>query len=223
MNDKTRELKSQIASLIVECIEKNQKLPSEQEMMETFSVSRFSLREVLSVFEANGIITAQRGSGRYAQYPDLGTQIKNVWGIFIDSKPTLFLDFMEIRRYLEISAIPKVVLTIRPEELLLLQKCINEMKQCNFVSDEFCQADRNFHELLYKSQGNTILKQLISMYWDVCSESIIWPTIDPKETIQMHEDILSALASSDIDRTVAALQAHFEDTKTQMTLALLNK
>lgn len=223
MTDKNKVLKNQIANLIVECIEENKKLPSEQEMMETFSVSRFSLREVLSLFEANGIITSQRGSGRIAQYPDLGTQIKNIWGVFIDSKPTLFLDFMEIRQFLEISAIPRVVLTIRPEELLLLQKCVNDMKQCSIVSEEFCELDRTFHTLLYNSQGNTILKQLISMYWDICSESIIWPTIDPNETIKMHENILSGLASSDIDRTVAALQAHFEDTKTQMTLALLSK
>ena len=223
MNDKNIVLKNQLAALILDCIEKDQKLPSEQEMMDSFSVSRFSLREALSVFEANGIITSQRGSGRFAKYPDLGTQIKNIWGMFIDSKPTLFLDFMEIRSYLELSAIPKVALTIRPEELLLLRKCINDMKQCSIVSREFSQADRNFHELLYRSQGNTLLKQLISVYWDVCDDSIIWPSIDPRETIQMHEDILSALASSDADRTVSALQAHFEDTKTQMTLALLNK
>ena len=55
------------------------------------------MREILNAYAVNGIIVSQQGSGRYAQFPDLGVQIKNIWAPFIKCRPSLLLDFFEIR------------------------------------------------------------------------------------------------------------------------------
>ena len=56
----------------------------------------------LSVYEANGLLVSQQGSGRYVKKPDLGAQITASWSLYIKAKPTLLLDLLDIRAMLDI-------------------------------------------------------------------------------------------------------------------------
>ena len=86
-------LKESIVELIIKHLKSGEKLPSEKEMMQAFNVSRTSLREVLSAYEANGILESRQGSGYYVQTPNISKQILNTWSILLHATPNLFLTF----------------------------------------------------------------------------------------------------------------------------------
>jgi len=68
-------LQERVASIVTQCLRTGEKLPTERQMVLDLGVSRTILREALSAFEANGMITSQQGSGRYVQIPDIGMSI----------------------------------------------------------------------------------------------------------------------------------------------------
>ena len=96
------DLTSKLNKIIIESIKTGEKLPTEKEMTERLNVSRSVLRDALSVYEASGVIVSKQGSGRFAQMPNIGSQIINIWSIFINEDPGLLLELHQIRSILEI-------------------------------------------------------------------------------------------------------------------------
>ncbi|MFV0361825.1 MAG: FadR/GntR family transcriptional regulator [Suipraeoptans sp.] len=211
-----------ITSLIIECIEQDKKLPTEQEMINQFQISRTALREILNSYAVNGIITSQQGSGRYAHYPDLGIQIKNVWFPFIKHKPSMMLDFFEIRKCLEISSLPVVMNNLRPDDLLQLRKHANAMVKCAREGKTFEKHDRDFHCALFACTGNPLFTQLLTAFWDVCESAFTWPeNNDLMSVAQQHVDILEALACQDKQRASELLEQQFIESRNQIALAMV--
>ena len=218
----TELVREQLADLIMECIEEHKKLPTEQEMMEQFHVNRFYLREQLNVYAANGIITSQQGSGRYAQFPDLGVQIKSTWAPFIKRRPALLLDFLEIRKCLELSSLSLAMHNMRSDDLLRLRRCTAAMMERAKAGEAFAQQDRDFHCTLFACTGNIFFRQLLTAFWDVCESSIIWPqNNDLVHVAKQHNDILEALACQDDKTAASLLNEQFIESRNQIALALI--
>ena len=174
------------------------------------------------MFEVYGIIISKQGSGRYAKYPDLGVQIKNVWSIFIKYKPTLILDFLEVRKYMEISSIPVAMNNLKAEDLLVLRQHVNAMLECVESGKPFIKHDRDFHCALFSCIGNTIFEQLLTAFWDICESADVWPiNDDPKRVAQQHIDILEAFACRDQEKATSLLEQQFMESRNQIALALV--
>lgn len=223
-NSEESALDRQLALLIVECIRNNEKLPSEQEMMDRFQVSRFMLRKALQTFEINGIITPVQGSGRYAQFPDLGIQIRNVWSIFIEANPSFLLDLLEIRKILEIHSLPLAMKQFRTEDLFVLRAQVEGMRKNLAAGLPFFQYDRAFHKTLFLSTGNPVLSQLLSAFWDLYETSKIAEnaeTPNSEDVINLHYNIMEAFARQDLDRATALLEENFKDMRNKITLAII--
>jgi len=221
-NDTTAKLNDNITKLVIDCIEENKKLPTEQEMMVQFNVSRTVLREVLNAYAVNGIITSQQGSGRYAQFPDLGVQIKNTWLPFIKHKPSLLLDFFEVRRCLEISSLSVAMQNLRFDDLLLLRQHADAMVTCANENKPFEKHDRDFHCTLFACTGNPLFTQLLTAFWDICENSFTWPTNNNLNKVaQQHIDILEALACQDEEKATDLLNKQFIESRNQIALALV--
>lgn len=215
-------INDQIAELIMECIDEHKKLPTEQELMERFQINRFALREILNAYAVNGIIVSQQGSGRYAQFPDLGVQIKNIWAPFIKCRPSLLLDFFEIRKCLELSSLPIAMQNLRPDDLLQLRHHTDAMLKCAQAGESFESFDRDFHCTLFACTGNLFFKQLLTAFWDICEDSIIWPSSnDLLYVAQQHIDILEALACQDEAKASELLNMQLVESRNQIALALV--
>lgn len=216
-------INNQLASLVVECIRKNEKLPSEQEMMDRFHVSRFMLRKALQIFEINGIITPVQGSGRYAQFPDLGKQILNIWSVFIKANPSFLLDLLEIRKILEIHSLPLAMKQFRTEDLFILRTQVEGMRKNLDAGLPFFQYDRAFHKTLFLSTGNPVLSQLLSAFWDLYESSDLAAVEQPdsEQVINLHYNIMEALARQDLERATALLEENFQDMRNKITLAII--
>ena len=203
-------------------METGEKLPTEKEMMDTLGVSRAVLRDALSVYETSGVIVSRQGSGRYAQMPNIGSQIINIWSIFIRSNPSLLLELLEIRSILETYSLPKVINKITIEQLQALNVQVNEMKRKVTLGQTFEKNDREFHRILFSSTENSLLEQLLSAFWDLYDAAKVSSFREDLYILaNQHQDILDAIMRKDLELSTQLMRAQFEDAEYQIITSLM--
>lgn len=224
-NDKKEKtLKEKVGVLIAERMEIDQKLPTEKEMMTQFNVSRSSLREVLSIYESNGIISTVQGSGRYINPPNFSAPLMDTWSILIEAKPTLLLNLLEIRSMLEINSLETAMRYIDIKQLQLLQVEVNAMKEKSAAGKTFASNDREFHRILFSSTKNILLEQLLTAFWDLYALAKVENYHEElPQLAQQHGDILTAFTQEDIDMATNLMKQQFDDAKQQIKISLLDR
>ncbi len=225
MTDLTNEmsLDEKISRIIVHCLNTKEKLPTEREMVEKFGVTRAQLRDSLSVYEANGLLVSQQGSGRYVKKPDLGAQITASWSLYIKAKPTLLLDLLDIRAMLDIAAIPMVLEKITIEHLHELGIQVSEMKRKAHEKKSFAYNDRRFHQILISGTGNLLLSQLHDGFWNLYEKFSIETYHDGLEVIaEQHESMLNAIVHKDAKGLEVLMREQYDDARQQILLYLIN-
>lgn len=223
-NDETEHtLKEKIVELITEHLTSKEKLPPEKELMQRFGVSRTSLREALSAFEASGIIVSRQGSGRFVQIPDMSKQIVDTWSIILHSKPSMLLELLEIRSMLEINSLPKAMERVNTEQLQYLGLQVEAMKAKAAVGEPFVTEDRQFHKTLFESTNNLFLEQLLTTFWDIFERSEVNKKHeDLMDVALQHEKMLEAFAKQDLPLLTNLFQEQFSDARYQIMRSLIN-
>lgn len=221
---KPGELTPELNKMIIKSIKTGEKLPTEKEMIEHLDVSRSVLRDALSHYEASGVIVSKQGSGRYAQMPNIGTQIISIWSIFINENPNLLLELQEIRSILEIHSLPDAINKISLEQLQDLHFQVGEMKRKVASGQPFVENDREFHRILFASTQNSLLEQLMSAFWDLSVSANLYSyREDLYLQADQHQAILDAIIRKDIDLAVELMKQQCEDAKYQIITKLMHK
>lgn len=219
---KENSLNQQLSRLILDSVKTGEKLPTEKEMTDKFGVSRATLREALNVYETCGIIVSKQGSGRYAQMPNIGSQIINIWSMFIRENPKLLLELLEIRSILETYTLPKVINKISIEQLQALNFQVNEMNRKVSAGKTFEKNDREFHRILFSCTENKLLEQLLTAFWDLYDDCNISSFRDDLHTLaSQHQEILNAIMRKDLDLATQLMKEQFEDAQYQIMVALV--
>ncbi|MDR1418814.1 MAG: FCD domain-containing protein [Treponema sp.] len=217
-----RSLKEKTMDIITICLQKGSKFPSEAQLAKEFCVSRTALREVLSPFEASGIITSQQGSGRYVQMPDISEQIADIWGILLRAKPGLLMDFLEIRSILEINSLKKAISRVDAMQLRHLGEQVHIMKQKAARGEAFVTEDSKFHRTLFESTGNVLLQQLLTTFWNLFSTSHINKIhSDLVKVASQHEKIYAAVIRQDLPLLKTLMKEQFADARYRIAQFLL--
>lgn len=217
------DLTSKLNKIIIESIKTGEKLPTEKEMTERLNVSRSVLRDALSVYEASGVIVSKQGSGRFAQMPNIGSQIINIWSIFINEDPGLLLELHQIRSILEIYSLPEAIHKISFEQLQELNYHVSEMKRKVSLGQSFEDNDREFHRILFASTHNGLLEQLMSAFWDLSTQAKLYTyREDLYLQANQHQDILDAIVRKDTNLAVELMKQQTEDAKYQIITTLMN-
>jgi GntR family transcriptional repressor for pyruvate dehydrogenase complex len=217
-----KSLKEKIMDIITICLQGGSKFPSEAQLAKKFCVSRTSLREVLSPFEASGIISSQRGSGRYVHMPDISEQIADTWGILLHAKPGLLMEFLEIRSILEINSLEKAISRVDATQLRHLGEQVHIMKQKAARGEAFVIEDSKFHRTLFESTGNILLQQLLTTFWNLFSTSPIKKIhSDLVEVAIQHEKIYEAVIRQDLPLLITLMKEQFADARYRIAQFLL--
>jgi len=210
-----RRLYEQISQTLAKAIgegkyELGQRLPSERELAQTFSVSRPTVREAIIALELDGLVEVRLGSGVYVKnrQPPSGTESAKDIGPF---------ELLEARRIIEGEACALAASRIGDEQLKQLSELIAEMRDDNrhneiLMSEE---ADRRFHELIASSTQNSGIIAAVQMLWNARSSSPQSHSMDDKgrerglkPPISEHAAILRALKRRDPEAARAAMHQH---------------
>ena len=117
------------------------KIPSENELCREFSVSRVVVREALQKLRGEKLIVSRQGVGSYAANPSNFAPVDQP----IDLSEQLYLDFLDFRDAVEISAIKLSKNAATPEDYRKMEECVAVMENASENKDAYNLADYNFH------------------------------------------------------------------------------
>jgi len=211
------EIVEQIKQLILDGhIKPGDKLPSERHLVESFKVSRASIREALSALEMMGLIEVRTGEGAYFRQLQADSMaVSLTWALSMEKGSVL--ELLEVRRMMEVQAVGYAAERATAEELNELEAILNSMQLNLYNSGTLSEkADHSFHYHIARATHNKIIIRLMDTISDHlqhlirASRSKLYEgKYTPELLYDEHVRILSALK----DRNA-------EEARKQMTIHL---
>lgn len=186
-----------------------QRLPSERELAQAFSVSRPTVREAIIALELDHLVEVRVGSGVYVT----NTQPPGGKAGATDIGP---FELFEARRSIEGESAALAATRINDAQLAELAELLNDMRAENehdvWQSED---ADRRFHEVIAAATQNSGMIAAVKMLWDARTRSPQNRSLSTKvrasgvkPRIDEHTAILEALRQRDPEAARAAMRAH---------------
>ena len=180
----------QVAEQISKLIKKGKlkpgaRLPPERELAKQLEVSRPTVREAMIALEKSGLVEVRVGSGIYV----LETEKKNLKlsNKIKDIGPGP-LELIEARKEIEGNNAALAAQRIDAKCLEQLEQAIENMVQDNLVGAD---GDREFHLLVAKATGNSVLETLTTYLWDQQQNSPMWTKLlELMQEKKLHTTIL---------------------------------
>lgn len=190
------------------------RLPTEPEFSAELGVGRNAVREAVRALQSLGIIEVRHGYGMYLPEVSLATLSEGIsfWSrLSLRDGLEALRPIAEVRSVMEISLITHVVGRLSDEDLDEMAAEVKTMADRAAKGQRSMDADRRFHEILYRPLDNWIMIGLLRAFWDSYCEIDFhgdWEA-SPKEIVTQHRQILSALREGDERDAVKAMERHF--------------
>jgi GntR family transcriptional repressor for pyruvate dehydrogenase complex len=190
-----------------------ERLASENQLGEEFSVSRVVIREALQRLRAEKLIVTRQGVGSFVSNPYNFMAIDNYGVKKNDSTIYLteagFKHFLEFRRCFEYPAIKLAVIRATEENFQQMQDSVDKLKQYIGNIDDYTVADYMFHYALVCSSHNPYLIGAMTC----CREMICNTFYEMNKLpdchqwgVEMHEQILDCLRQRDAQAAILLLK-----------------
>jgi GntR family transcriptional regulator, transcriptional repressor for pyruvate dehydrogenase complex len=219
---KKKSLYEEIVSQIIRYIqEKNinpgDKLPSENELVEMFQVSKTAVREALSVLAARGILEKRPGVGSIVRELTGSSLIEPITSKLILEKQSL-REILEFRRGIEIESVALAAERINNEQLEALETAHLELIEVNRVGGLGIEQDYRFHYLIIISSGNSIYENIFDLISPKFLEAMRISKNQSKkvseryvtEAHEEHERIVNALKNRNPNDARLAMLEHLQ-------------
>lgn len=215
----------QIKNIIIKGrLQPGDKLPSERELAERFSVGRTTVREAMKALSYAGIIKKVRE----------GTIVnRNVSNFFIDSLTQMlimkhldFEDLFETREVLEVKLAGFAAQRATIEDIEIIGNILKEMSEkANHDTHDFVTADIRFHEAIAEAAQNRVLYEIfiaVRLLLRKAQEEVVkYPGI-MKRSLKYHQQIFEAIKKQNVLKAERAMFAHIDDVeKALMSLEVL--
>ena len=142
-------------------------LPVERELIESFAVSRTTMREAMRILETEGLLEIARGAkgGARVVGPTLALAAHAV-GMVLQAQGTQLSDVQIARQVIEPPAARMVAERRDPEDLVRLKEVLNQ-ERAQIDAAEFPFAAMRFHETLVQLSGNRTLSAFLLVLHEI--------------------------------------------------------
>ena len=137
----------------------NEKLPTEQEMIATFGVSRTVVREAIAALRSEGFVQSRQGAGVFVT----GDSSRRPFRIDPDGLQSIqgVIDVMELRMAVEIEAAGLAAERRRAIDLERIGASLASFEEAIAEGDEGVEADYRFHLAISRSTQNPYFQSFI--------------------------------------------------------------
>lgn len=211
------QIADQLTDLIVTgALGPNHRLPSEESLSASFSVSRATVREALRALSAQGLIRTTRGAsgGSFVARQtaaEISSRLDSSFHLLAQGREVSLDDFLEARELLEVPAARLAAMRGTQEDLAQLRAAVPSDPMQQDVQEQFTH-NRDFHSLLVKASRNMLLLVAAQPIFTVLQANLQRSQLDEEflEGINRdHRAILAALEEGDGDRVSQEMHAHF--------------
>ncbi|MBU5440690.1 FadR/GntR family transcriptional regulator [Paenibacillus sp. MSJ-34] len=136
------------------------KIPSENELCSMFNVSRVSVRSAVQKLRDMGLISTRHGKGSFVSNTAGSYDLKMMAPIMNMSEKE-FVDIMEFRELIETKCIELAVERADEQDILAIEKALNEMKANQNDYAKYSVADYQFHMAIVHATKNELFVQIM--------------------------------------------------------------
>ena len=192
------------------------KLPSEEELLARFGISRTVLREVFKTLSAKGLIVSRTRVGTtvldraHWNFFDADVLSWKVAGKGFDAD--FLRDLAEIRRALEPAAAEAAARRRAKEDVAEMRRCLERMAAATDSARDFAEADLEFHKAIGRASGNALMRSLAAVIETalLASFQLSSPVHEPdvhRTSVVGHRAIVDAIEARDGARAADAMRA----------------
>lgn len=211
------EIVEQIKSLLTEGnLNPGEKLPSEREMADALGVSRASVREALTALEAMGVLEVRPGEGTFvARVSDKDTieALALIWSVERNS----LAELMQVRRILEGEAAALAAQHATPQDLLNMERLLENMKATAEKREQGVDFDLYFHFAIGRATHNRVLYRLINTLDKMMHHTFLHDRQEmyaspgvAQRIINEHEAVLQAIRNRDPEAARRGMLNHLD-------------
>jgi GntR family transcriptional regulator, transcriptional repressor for pyruvate dehydrogenase complex len=199
-------------------IKPGDRLPAERELAKSFSVSRSSIKEAITVLESTGIVEIRTGVGTFLKETedDIPSQIDDI----INDSVTNVLELMEFRQTIEADAAYYAAIRADKEQKAKLQAIFDSLESSVHSKHLSAKKDFEFHMTIATIAGNSITEQVMSTLSDkllkVVTHNIVNTLISEvkrEEVFEEHRQICEAISSGDGEKARRKMWKHLQGAR----------
>lgn len=198
-------------------------LPTEQQLAQTFGVSRNVVREAIARLRSEGRIWSQQGRGAFvADQP-------NTTVLTIDyealQQAAAFRSLFELRGILEVQAAALAAQRRTDDDVAAMRNALETMSNAPYGSVMWLQTDLEFHKTVAAATGNAYMVQFLVFVSERVRDSILASGNQQKSeelasvTLGEHQRILDAIEARDAEGAQGAMRAHLAGAAHRVGLA----
>lgn len=197
------------------------KLPAERQLCDQLGVSRVPIREAIRSLSRMGIVITRHGEGTTvnSSNPDVLSKAMNIYMRLDDS---LVLEFMEVRKIMEVEAARlaasnatdeeiKDIETIHKQRVAHVDTVNKEGKE--FDGREMYELDRQLHSAIAKATHNAVFLNFMDAIHTTLRVQQEKASINGKMASQAndkHQRVIEAIKAHDPDAAAEAMSAHLK-------------
>ncbi|NMM46556.1 FadR family transcriptional regulator [Rhodospirillaceae bacterium KN72] len=217
---KTTDLSAQIAKSIRDAIlsgdlSADERLPSEAELAEQFSVSRPTVREALKRLAAQSLIRTERGAFggafvRRLSYKEAQAQNVTASTLLLTINDIRFDVACEARFAMERACIALAAQRRDATHLAAMRAEIDRQKDPTLTDEDFCASDVALHRALVDGAGNPVLSYHLAGSVEAMQplmNMITFSTRSRSRIVALHTALTDALEAADAMAAESALDA----------------
>ena len=184
------------------------KLPSEQRLAETFSVSRPVIREALKLLKERGLIESHQGASSVIIEYSPQSLLKS-FSRFSQTKKISPVQIHQVRTALELLSARMAAKNASLEDIEQLKE-INERLKTSKEKKEISQLDTDFHKRIATASQNPLLEGMYEVLSGLIEQFIEKSTSDQArlDGIAWHEKIITAIENGNAEEAATLVQQH---------------
>ncbi len=151
-------------------LKKDDQLPNEKELSDTFKVSRSTVREAILSLETMKLVERRQGEGTYVIATSEESLVQPLASALYGEKDDL-IDIFALRKIIEPEVAQIATETATPEDVAELEKILKEQENDISTGGQGVDIDATFHQLLSRTAKNMVLERLSRALMELLSET----------------------------------------------------
>ena len=189
-------------------------MPSENQLCETFGVSRVTVRAAIQQLEILGMVETKHGGGTYVLELPVVMTINNLQPTMLSNRNLDIITVLEYRKIIEKGTIGLAVEKICNKDFEFLEETYSTMLASTNDHTSFAQADFTFHLRIAEIANNPIINNLYHLIDQIMTASMsdIVDLLGCEIGLYYHRKIIDALKARDKRACENEMEKHIDVT-----------
>ncbi len=189
------------------------KIPSENELVALFNVSRVTVRQALSKLITLGLLETKLGEGTYVKEINPGVYMKEMIPYIILNKESI-REVLEFRLVIEIETAGMAAVRITDRDIMRLERCLERMFNFKDQLDNYVNEDLHFHMIIAKSTKNSLIIQVNNIVREIIRGTIknVTEEIGFEVGLKYHKLLIDSFKLKDAEMAKNMMREHLQQT-----------